>query len=159
MTTSRWPSRQRPRSQVALIPTLDRSEARRGLGCVTTPGSRRSCPGWGAAHHLNIDRFHQPCLLPGVPSCCQRTVVPAARGDHFPLRAARSSLLCVPLEVLTTTTRRYHDRPLIRPFLPACATPHHKGVCTHAGSDPRGSAAACWRHALEPPSPSPPSWC
>ena len=66
-----------------------------------------------------------------------RSVIPLPRGDHLPLRAAWSSLLCVSLEVLTTPTRRYHGRTSIRHFSPACAQVR----------DPRGPAAACWRPA------------
>ena len=54
----------------------------------------------------------------------------------YPLRAARLVLLCVSLEVFASPTRRYHGRMLIHPLPPACATPSHKGVCTHAGSGP-----------------------
>ena len=59
-----------------------------------------------------------------------RTVVPAARGGHLPLRAAWLFLLCVSLEVFATPTRRYHGRMLTQPSPPACATPEVKG-CSH----------------------------
>ena len=65
-----------------------------------------------------------------------RTVVPVLRGGHLPLRAARLFLLCVSLEVFATPTGHYHGRMLIHPSSPACATPLHKGVCTHASSGP-----------------------
>ena len=52
-TTGQWQSRQRPRSQVKLVSTLDRAGARQGLGCITTP-SRPSCPGWAAVHYTCI---------------------------------------------------------------------------------------------------------
>ena len=38
------------RAKLTWIPPQDRAAARWGLQCVTTPGSRRSCPGWAAAH-------------------------------------------------------------------------------------------------------------
>ena len=95
--------------------------------------SRLSC----RPPHLNFDRFHQPCLLPGrtsrIGGACR---FPVPRGGHLPLRAARLVLLYVSLEVFATPTRRYHGRMLIHPSSPACATPSHKGVCTHAGSGP-----------------------
>ena len=59
-----------------------------------------------------------------------RTVVPVPRDDHPPLRASRSSFVCVLLEVLTTPTGRYHGRTLIRPSPPACATPRNQR-CLH----------------------------
>ena len=70
------------------IPTLDRTlVARWSLECVATLGSRRSCPGWAAAHLTWIlTVFHQP------------SVVPVPRG-HLPLREAGLFLLCVSLEV------------------------------------------------------------
>ena len=36
-----------------------------------------------------------------------------------------------------------------------CHTDDEAGICTHAGSDPRGSAAACYRHVLGPHLPCP----
>ena len=84
--------------------------------------------------HLTIDRFHQPCLFTWAHFQGQvKTVIPAPRGDHLPLRAARLFPPCVSLEVLTTPTRRYHgttDKTLIRPSSLACATPTGKG-CLH----------------------------
>ena len=43
---------------------------------------------------------------------------------------------CVSLEVLTTSTRRYHGRTLIRPSPPGCATPPARVFAHHAGSGP-----------------------
>ena len=66
--------------------------------------SRVSC----RPSHLNFDRFHQPSLFychrntagcwAGIGGAC-RFLVP--RGGHLPLRAARFSLLCDSLEVLS----------------------------------------------------------
>ena len=85
--------------------------------------------------HLNIDRFHQPCLLPGRTSrigedCRPRTTWRPL--TFFWRAAALLFILCVSLEVFATPTRRYHDQMLIIHLsLPACATPRGKGVCTH----------------------------
>ena len=65
-----------------------------------------------------------------------KTVIPAPRDDHFPLRAAWGSPPCVSVEVLTTTTKRYHGRTsCFAP--PSCVCHLHCwDVCTHAGSRP-----------------------
>ena len=64
-TTGQWQSRQRPRSQVKLVPhpRSSRSSPRPWMHHHTQPTvlSRVSC----RPLHLYIDRFHQPCLLPG----------------------------------------------------------------------------------------------
>ena len=64
-----------------------------------------------------------------------RNVVPVPRGDHSPLRAARSSLLVR----LTggTEPRRLDGTTAIRPSSPACAT-LLKGDSTHASLCERG---------------------
>ena len=90
---------------------------------------------------LNFDRFHRSCLSAGRTAGWAKTVVPVPRGDHVPLRAAWSSLLCVSRELLSTPTGRYptgryHGRTLIR-FSSSCVChPSQQGVCTHAGSGP-----------------------
>ena len=94
--------------------------------------SRVSC----RPFHLNIDRFHQPCLLPGRTSrmgedCRPRTTWRAS----YPFWAARFFLLCVSLEVFATATRRYHGRMFIHPSPPYVCHPL-QGVCTHARSGP-----------------------
>ena len=124
--------------------------------------SRLSC----RPPHLNVDRFHQPCLLPWrVPLLPPihgwlgqgqvRTVVPVPRSDHSPFLGSP----VLPPSRLTgsiaTPTRRYHGRMLIHPSLPACATPHEKVTAHTQVRDPRESAAACLRPALGTPSPWP----
>ena len=52
------------------IPTLHRTLlARWSLECVATPGSRRSCPGWAAAHFTSILTVFTslPCYLGALP--------------------------------------------------------------------------------------------
>ena len=50
-----------------------------------------------------------------------RTVVSVPSGDHLSLRAARSSLLCVSLEVPSAPTRRYHSSsPRVPPATQRC---------------------------------------
>ena len=70
--------------------------------------------------HLNVDRFRQPCLLPGRTSRIGE--------DCHPRTTWR------PLEVFATPTKRYHGRALIRPS-PPCVC-HSDSVCTHAASGP-----------------------
>ena len=125
------------------------------------PGSRRSCPGW-TPRLLNIDRFRQPCMLPwrtplaatetrlAVGQGQVRTVVPVPRGEHLPLRAARSSLhisasYC---RYQATPTRWYHSS--------ACAIPRAKVLARTQVRDPRGSAAACVDLPWEPHPPGDP---
>ena len=101
-----------------------------------------------AALPLNVDRFHQPCLLPWrIPhgrcrncSCSVqgqvRTAVQVPRGDHLPLAG---SPVLPPLRLtgsFATPTRRYHGRMLIHPSSPCVCHPRCRGVCTHAGSGP-----------------------
>ena len=86
--------------------------------------SRVSC----RPFHLNFDRFHQPCLLPGRTSRISEDCRPRTMWRPLTLfGAAWLLLLCVSLEVFATPTRRYHGRMLIHPSLPACATPEVKG--------------------------------
>ena len=75
--------------------------------------SRVSC----RPFHLNVDRFHQPCLSPG-------------RTSTYSFWAARLILLCVSLEVLP---RRLDGTTEESDFIllpPACATPYTRG-CLH----------------------------
>ena len=82
--------------------------------------SRVSC----RPFHLNVDRFHQPCLLPGrtsrIGGACRFPYHVAAT---YPFRAARFFLLCVSLEVFATPTGRYHGRTFIR-LSPLRVPPH-----------------------------------
>ena len=106
---------------------------------------------------LNIDRFHQPCLLPGRTSRIGEDCRPRTRGGHLPFLGSPA---LPPLRLtggfFATPTRRHHGRTLIHPSPPACATPDCTGDRTHAGSDPLESAAACFGHALGPPPPGHP---
>ena len=70
-----------------------------------------------------------------------RTVVSVPRGDHLPLRAARSSLLCVSLEVRTRRLEGTVAGRVISPISPCVCHPSKKGVCTHAGSGPGKQSA------------------
>ena len=88
------------------------------------------------------------CGLGALPGQV-RTVVPVPRGDHLPLRAARSSLLCVSLEVLTTPTGRYHGRTCYLALPLPRVQPRCKKVFAHTQvRDPSGSVAACLGPAL-----------
>ena len=95
--------------------------------------SRLSC----RPPHLNFDRFHQPCLLPGRTSRIGEDCRPLT--TWRPLTLTGSPAL-PPLRLtgvfLPRPTGRYHGRMLIHPSPPACATPAAKVVCTHAGSGP-----------------------
>ena len=111
--------------------------------------SRVSC----LPFHLNIDRFHQPCLLPGRTSRIGEDCRPRTTWRPLTLCGQPGSpSFASHWRFFATPTRRYHGRTLIRPSSPACANPKSKGVCTHAGSE---SAAACFGHALGDPSPWP----
>ena len=96
------------------------------LECVTTPGSRRSCPGWAAAQHLKIYRFHQPCLLPWRTSLtATETRLAGGQGQGEDCRP-RTSPVFPPVRLTGGT---YHADGttagrVISPFLlSACATP------------------------------------
>ena len=91
--------------------------------------SRVSC----RPSHLNVDRFHQPFLLPWrthllppiTAGCWERVGEDChLRTTWRPLTLAGSPVLppCVSLEVFATPNTRYHGRTLIRLSLsPACA--------------------------------------
>ena len=98
----------------------------------TTVLSRLSC----RPSHLNFDRFHQPCLLPGGTSRIGEVCRP--RTKWRPLTLAGTPVLppCVRLEVFATPTGLHHGRMLIHPSPSACATPGQKGARTNAGSGP-----------------------
>ena len=94
---------------------------------------------------LNFVRFHQPCLSPWhVPFVelkatgqgLVRTVVTVPRADHLPGSAGCLPSCRVFLEVLTTPTRRYHGRTLIRPSLLAPPLGSQKVIARFAGSGP-----------------------
>ena len=79
--------------------TPDRAEARWGLGCVTTSGNRRSCPGWVCSPvPWIVTVFTSLACYPGAPlRPLLRRQLFGQRGDHLPLRAARFFLLFVRL--------------------------------------------------------------
>ena len=52
-------------------PPWNKPKLARALSVVATPGNRRSCLSCGTPH-LNIVRFHQPCLLPWRTPYCHR---------------------------------------------------------------------------------------
>ena len=94
--------------------------------------------------HLNVDRFHQPCLLPWRnPLLCHRNTagcragiggacrIPVPRGGHLPLRAALrlTGGFCHP----DWTVPR---QDVNSSFSPCMCHPSRQGVCTHADSGP-----------------------
>ena len=88
--------------------------------------------------HLNIDRFHLPCLLPGrtsrIGAACRLTV---PRGDHLPLRAAWFVLLCASLEVFDTWCQTVPRQDVNSPFLRCMCHPgQERCLHTNAGSGP-----------------------
>ena len=130
-----------PGASSRTIPSLDRARVR--ALSVATLGSRRSCPGWAAAHLTwMMTVFTSLAYYLGAFPGKVGPVVSAPRGDHLPLRAAWLFLLCDSLEVFATPTRRYHGRTLIRPSLPACATRSQQVLAHTQFRDPRESAAA-----------------
>ena len=68
-------------------------------------------------------------------------VIPAPRGDHLPLRAARFFLLCTHHAVKTVPRQ-----DVTSPFS-TCVCPLQVFAHTQV-RDPRGSVATCWRHTL-----------
>ena len=126
--------------------------------------SRVSC----RPSHLNVDRFHQPCLLPW-----RNSLLPPKHG--WLLGRDRWGLSVSPNNVATTypcglpgspsfaTHWRYCHADSTVPrqdvnssFSSCVCHPLVKGVCTHTQvRDPRESAAACCRPALGTPSPWP----
>ena len=102
--------------------------------------SRLSC----RPPHLNVDRFHQPCLLPWrVP------LLPPIHGWLL----GRTGEDCRPRVTrgIATPTRRYHGRMLIHPSTCVCH-PGQKVFAHTQVRDPRESAAACCTPALRTPS-------
>ena len=95
-----------PEPSSRTISTLDRTlVARESLECVTTPGSRRSGPGWAAAHFTWIlTVFTSLACCPGAPLTATETrLASAGIGEDcrpYHVGAARLSLLCDSLEVL-----------------------------------------------------------
>ena len=94
--------------------------------------SRLSC----RPPHLNVDRFHEPCLLPGRTSRIGEDCRPRTTWRPLTLLVQPgSSSFAFRWRFFATPTRRYHSRMLIHPSpLPCGATP--EGVFTHSGSGP-----------------------
>ena len=111
--------------------------------------------------HLNVDRFHQPCLLPVLPpkhgwlgQGQVRTVVPVPRGGHLPFLGNQA---LPPLRLtggIATPTKRYHGRMLIHPSS-LRVPPRDKGVCTHANSGPLRVRSRLLQPCLGDPIPWP----
>ena len=111
--------------------------------------SRLSC-----RPHLNVDRFHQPCLLPGRPSRIGEDCRPRTTWRPLtPFGAARLFLLCVSLVFFLP--RRLDGTTAGCKFilpLPACATLYHR--CLHTRSfgtlagPPPPVVLLPWRHHL-----------
>ena len=132
-----------PEPSSRTISTPDRTlVARQSLECVTTPGSRRSCPGWAAAHLTWMLTVFTSlaCYLGALPGQVGPVGSPYHVAATYP---CGQPVLCVSLEVFATPTRRYHGRMLIHHSTPC----EWKSVCTHAGSGPlrvrRRLSAAC----------------
>ena len=156
-----WPVTQSiaiPEPSSRTIPTLDRTlVARWSLGCATTLGSRRSCPGWAAAHFTWILIFFTSlACYPGATPYWHWNTAGLCR-DRWGLSSPYHVSLLVRLTGgIATQTRRYHARMLIHPSSSACATPRPEVFAHTQVRDPRESAAACSWHALGTPSSWPP---
>ena len=84
---------------------------------------------------LNVDRFHQPCLLPlahfflpPLTADCWAGIgwglsSPYHVTTTYPCGELGSSSFATNWRFLPRLTRRYHGRTFIRPFAPACVTP------------------------------------
>ena len=138
-----------PEPSSRTITTLDRVLVGRwSLECVTTPGadglSRMSC----RPSHLNIDRFHQPCLLPGRTSRTSEDCHLHHVATTHPCRQPSSSSMRVAGGTChADKTVPWQD--VISPSLPAFATPYNQVFAHTQVRDPHESAAACFWHASE----------
>ena len=103
--------------------------------------------------HLNFDRFHQPCLLPGPTSRigedCRFPVPP---NNTLPLRAARLFLL------LRLTRGFCHDdytvpRQDVKSSFPPCTCHPPVWVFAHTGSGPSRVCRRLFTACLGDPSP------
>ena len=82
---------------------------------------------------MNVDRFHQPCLLPW-------TVILVPRGGH----RQPTHPPCVPMEVFTTSIGPYHCRTFNRPSPSLRRHSLRDGVCTlRRFGTLTGTATAC----------------
>ena len=112
--------------------------------------SRVSC----RSSHLNFDRFHQPCLLPGrtsrIGGACR---FPVPRGGHLPFAGSPA------LPPLRLTGGFCHaDQTVPRQDVNSSFSPcvcHLHERCLHTRRLGPSRAAACYRHALGTPSPWP----
>ena len=127
--------------------TRDAARARWGLGCVTTPGSQRSCPGWAYRRLSWI-------LTVFTRLACFHGAFRDRWGLSSPYQVvttARSSLFVSHWDG-TTAGRSFAPLSLLVPL--THQVPAHTQV-----RDPRGPAAACWWPALRTPSSRPsPLW-
>ena len=115
-----------PEPSSRTIPTLDWTlVARHSLKCVTTLGSRRSCPGWAAAQSPKFRPF-SPALPVTWAHFQDRWGLssPYHVAATYPFRAARHFFLCVSLEIFATRARRYSS------FSPPCGATI-AGRCLH----------------------------
>ena len=129
-----------PEPSSRTIPTLDRTlVARQNLECVATLGSRRSCPGWAAAHLTWIlTVFTSLACSPRRTSRVGEDCRP--RTTWRPLTLAGSPVL-PPLRLTGGTTTR---QDVASSFLHAWATPEKKKVFAYTQvRGPCESAAAC----------------
>ena len=122
--------------------------------------SRVSC----RPSHLNVDRFHQPCLLPWRSPYCQQNTAGCWAGtdeDCRPRPTWRPLTLCgQPGSPSFATHWKYcrADWTVPRQDVsssfapPACATSPEKVFAHTQVRDPHESAAACCSHALGTPS-------
>ena len=126
--------------------------------------SRLSC----RPSHLNFDRFHQPCLLPGRAPCCHRNTADCWAGigedcrprtTWQPLTIAGSTVFP---PVRLTGGFCHADWTVPRQEVnssPSSVPPRDKRVLAHTQvRDPHESATACSAHALGTPSPWPRSF-
>ena len=114
--------------------------------------SRVSC----RPFHLNVDRFHQPCLLPGRTSRTGEDCRP--RTTWRPLTIFGSLALPVRLTGGFCHADQTVPRQDVNSSFPPCVChPVYQRVFAHTQvRDPRESAAACLGNALGTPSPWPP---
>ena len=92
--------------------------------------------------HLNVDRFHQPCLLPGRSHPRTMWQPLTLAGSRVPPSLRLTGGFC---HAHQTVPRQDVNSP----FSPACATRYHRCLHTQV-RDPRGATAACFWHGLGP---------
>ena len=156
-----WPSRWRPRSRLRgrSPPGSDADRPPEPWVCHHTREptvlSRENC----RPFHLNFDRFHQPCLLPGRTSRWGLSS-PYHVAATYPFLGSPA----LPPSALRLTGGFCHadwtvPRHDVNSSFPACVChTRYEEVFAHTQvRDPCEYAAACWRPSLGTPSPWPPS--